>query len=388
LAFGFWPKLRLRLLTKANSNFTVPVFFFNNKKPTTSLFDGHVLEGASNKQLILMIRNLDIPVMKDLRFTVSEVNRWKLLGVVFLLITFHTDAQSYKKSAQVIYHPFYNGIQMITVDSLSNWKFQIGTLEAQYPKGLSWSMTYPSPIANPYIFRDENGEIVSQFNVFDHPFKNSDFTAPNKVENTFLCCQRGYGEIERYTYSPFVPVYRSCENGSLKNINDTYTPKKTGLIIHSENGIGLIDSLGTLLLEPLYEDIKSRDTLFLLTENNETRLTDIDFQEIISRRYTYMFFFNQGLIYVSDSSKYGFIDCTGKVICQQLYSTISYFKNGIAMVQRDGLWGFLNTEGKEIIPTIYDSVHEFDLETNTALVQKGKEFYYINVAGEKVGNYK
>lgn len=94
---------------------------------------------------------------------------------------------------------------------------------------------------------------------------------------------------------------------------------------------------------------------------------------------------SEGLACIKKDGKYGYIDCTGKMVIATEYDWVHPFSEGLADVKRDGKMGFIDQLGEVIIPFEYDSTYGFEgFVEGLARVKKGKKWGMINKANEIV----
>ncbi len=126
-----------------------------------------------------------------------------------------------------------------------------------------------------------------------------------------------------------------------------------------ELSYGFIDTLGNVILPPIYTDA---DTWFYRS---------MRFAEVLV---------------VAKDGKYGFFDYKGKGLAPLKYQSIWDFREGLVRVYFEGKAGYVNKEGKEIIPSIYEEAHDFSL--GMALVKKDGEYGWIDTKGLTVIPFK
>lgn len=81
----------------------------------------------------------------------------------------------------------------------------------------------------------------------------------------------------------------------------------------------------------------------------------------ISKQYSTVTHFSEGLCVVGHGGKYGVIDSLGhEVIPLQYRNAKAAFSEGVLGVQKDDKWGFIDTSGKVAFPLVYDGVDDFD----------------------------
>lgn len=87
-------------------------------------------------------------------------------------------------------------------------------------------------------------------------------------------------------------------------------------------------------------------------------------------------YFKDGLAIVKKDGKYGAVDRTGQIIIPAQYDWLSPFKNDITTMEQNGKWGVLDRNGKIIIPCLYDSGLRFTENMASALLNDKYGFIY------------
>lgn len=82
------------------------------------------------------------------------------------------------------------------------------------------------------------------------------------------------------------------------------------------------------------------------------------------------------------TSKYGYIDSTGKFAIQASFEKVGNFSGGLAPVQRNGKWGYINKQGDFVIQPQYKEADEF--RNGLALVSMDNRVAYIDTGGNIV----
>ncbi|WP_299462594.1 WG repeat-containing protein [uncultured Microscilla sp.] len=87
--------------------------------------------------------------------------------------------------------------------------------------------------------------------------------------------------------------------------------------------------------------------------------------------------FSEGLVWVHNhyTSKYGFMNRTGKLVVQYIYTQVKNFSEGLAAVKKNGKWGFIDTTGKLIIDNQFESANSFS--EGLAIVEKDNKYGVI-----------
>ena len=98
--------------------------------------------------------------------------------------------------------------------------------------------------------------------------------------------------------------------------------------------------------------------------------------------------FRGGYAIVSNGKKYGIVDVKGNVICPIKYDAIesNYSEHypDLALVRNGQKYGLVDKKGKEVVKVEYDEIGP--VSGGTMLVRQGKEQFYIDTNGDKVGD--
>ncbi|MCB0508912.1 MAG: WG repeat-containing protein [Bacteroidetes bacterium] len=96
--------------------------------------------------------------------------------------------------------------------------------------------------------------------------------------------------------------------------------------------------------------------------------------------------FHNGRAYIKDfySTRYYFIDKTGKKIDNNLYDAVANFSDEMAVVRNGNKIGFVDTTGKLVIPYKYDLATNF--YNGISMVKEGNLYYTINKKGKHTTN--
>ncbi|PJZ67682.1 hypothetical protein CH371_06685 [Leptospira wolffii] len=154
-----------------------------------------------------------------------------------------------------------------------------------------------------------------------------------------------------------------------------------------ENLWGLLDLQGNIVLNPEYSYISTNPTGYWSVHEKgyETYLFTPEGKLYPMTRNGISSWgeFSEGLASVgSNSTNYGFIDVTGKLVIPQEFSNVGSFSEGLASAQKNGTkWGYIDKTGDFIIEPKFDSV--FNFHNGLAIVEENKRFGII----DKNGNY-
>jgi WG containing repeat len=110
---------------------------------------------------------------------------------------------------------------------------------------------------------------------------------------------------------------------------------------------------------------------------------------VIAPKYVTATYFFEGVdkAWVYLDSKFALINKKGEMIISFKYSYVNFFQEGMAVVAIDtkfmeagGKYGFVDKNGKEVIPLIYDYAEEFT--NGKAKVKKGDKEFFIDKTGK------
>lgn len=108
---------------------------------------------------------------------------------------------------------------------------------------------------------------------------------------------------------------------------------------------------------------------------------------IIEPKYDYVSFFENGLAVVSEKSKYGIIDQTGKIVLELKYNLLVQTKSSQYYVFDNGMLmqGLINLKGDTVIPPVYEWIIPLDSNYYRCMYQK--EMSLIDKRGKLLGQF-
>jgi WG containing repeat len=272
------------------------------------------------------------------------------------------------------YYKFYNGIQMVEFDYLSAYHRRVNYLEQAQPRALSWEMLLGPPHSNVYLFRNESGEIVKQYGDYDSTKFLSVKESLTKVKphNSFyaqLGSTLGFSQVTT-RYFPYYLI------GDQSN--------------STQRNLGLIDSLGNIVLPQAYNVIWKHNKIFITRKDSINELRDIYLRIRFSSHEHVLqpAQFHRGFGDVKKDNKWGLIDSTGKIIVSCKYDMVinSFNESGLAKVSKNRLIGFIDTTGKEVIKCKYESVGDF--KEGLLSTRYREKWGYIDRKGNKIISHK
>lgn len=306
------------------------------------------------------------------------------------------------------YYKFYNGIQMIEFDYLTAYHRRLNYLERTRPRALEWSMVLGSPPSNVYVFRNERGKIVKQYGDIDKS-KLLSVQESLKIAKTHNAFGLQLGTVRRglkttTRYFPYYLIGREFDDIS--------------------GGVGLIDSLGDVVLPQEYDVIWKNDNIFITRKGNTNELRDINlkvkfssdefrlqpaqfhigFADIIKDNKKGLMdsvgkiivpceydmivgaFNDLGLARVVKKGKVGFVNTNGNLVIECMYQNAGDFKEGLLSVRLNGKWGYIDANGKTIIPHIYHNGSSFKEGVVSLAKKDGNQllFGFIDKEGNEV----
>ncbi|MEM9847235.1 MAG: WG repeat-containing protein [Bacteroidota bacterium] len=112
---------------------------------------------------------------------------------------------------------------------------------------------------------------------------------------------------------------------------------------------GLMDTLGHIAVDALYEDIG---------------------------------IFSENRLAVKQEGRWGFTNTNGKLIIPCRFQQVHAFSNGLAAAKKDGQWGFIDLQGNTVLPFQYGKVGNF--KEGMVWVRTSEGIQYINAKGQKM----
>lgn len=246
------------------------------------------------------------------------------------------DKYSPPKKLDTIYYPFYDDVQMIKVadplDSYYNPTFiksnHFNNSEDVYPI---------------YLFRNKKGKIISEFNTIDRKFNYSKLKKVNEINkpetHNFRFKHTQKHEAKYWGQLGLYPIY--LKKGS-KNQFDTYT--------------GLIDTMGRIIVEPLFDHIECKDSVLIVTREG----------------------------------KFGILSVYGKEIAPPIYESFDFENTyqDLILVKKNGLYGMIDKKNNLLIPFEYDHIAKSKYQPSLYEIRKGLDWQFYNPRNKTIGKLK
>lgn len=120
---------------------------------------------------------------------------------------------------------------------------------------------------------------------------------------------------------------------------------------------GVIDPKGNYLLQPVFDDLDTDGSLYLVKINGLWGWHNAQNEPVIPAQFTDAYpFRGSKLAAAKNGSKWGYINANGKFVIAPQYDFAFGFDGKLALVEMNGKYGFINQLGQYIIDTIYDHV--------------------------------
>lgn len=250
-----------------------------------------------------------------------------------------------KKGPNTIYYPFYNGIQMIEIDYNNYEKARVDFEDAIRPINSIRPRNYGH---NTIIVRNEKGEILHQYNLRSAPFKASDFIAFDKPMLTLTHLEKITSRHEAKSNYPSYGAYR--------------------YYVTENNKAGVIDTLGTPVLEVIYDGIQSYNYNYKL--NSYTTMIGFRNEEAqTSNSYT-----------MQRNGKWGFKN--DNITIEPEYEALLPLKENVLRIKKANQFGLINYKEETLLAPLYSDLlykNDFYLYTKSALENQNQNAIYYGI---------
>ncbi|GAA4070760.1 hypothetical protein GCM10022389_14980 [Flavobacterium cheonanense] len=242
-----------------------------------------------------------------------------------------------KKGPNTIYYNFYNGIQMIEIDYNNYEKARIAHEDMIRPISSIRRINYGH---NTIILRNKNGELLHQYNLRGKTFKSTDFLPSEKCITVSHASRLDANYIAKTNY-PFYGKYN--------------------FYVTENNKVGIIDTLGTPILEVVYDAILSYGDNYNL--NSYVMFDTRNDREDETCFYT-----------IKRDGKWGFK--SDKLAIEPKYEELIPLKKDVFKIKKNTKYGLINYKEESLIEPIY-----------TDLIYKNDFYLYTNDAIENIDRY-
>lgn len=157
---------------------------------------------------------------------------------------------------------------------------------------------------------------------------------------------------------------------------------------------GAVKLTGEIICEPYYDDIRIDDNYLIVKKGDKCGLMNVNGDMVLDTVYDDILSPTEGLIAIKTKIKYqfyslwGFVDLNGEIKIRPRFEKVGKFYAGRAKYEKDDRYGFIDKEGREIVPPLYSYVKDFDEEKQKAEVHIGEYYNYINLNGGLLTDWK
>lgn len=131
------------------------------------------------------------------------------------------------------------------------------------------------------------------------------------------------------------------------------------IIVNADNKQGVISTTGTILIEPIYDQVKylGSTNLFAVKQNNTWKLIDIQEKKIIiDSGYEDFIETKSDNIIIKKDGKYGLITKTNEQKIEPQYEDLKIAFSIYYIAKKDGKYGVINLENETVIPFEYKNM--------------------------------
>jgi len=124
---------------------------------------------------------------------------------------------------------------------------------------------------------------------------------------------------------------------------------------------GLIDTLGQLAVNAVYEEIGSfAEGRLAVKRDGRWGYVDREGQELIPCQFAEVRNFSEGLAAVRRDKNWGFIDLQGKEVIAFHFEKLGDFQDGLAWAKQDKRVGYIDSTAQFIISPAFEQAHNFE----------------------------
>jgi hypothetical protein len=236
---------------------------------------------------------------------------------------------------------------MVEIDYLSSFYKEVNRLEIEQPRALQWESVIGPPPENVYLFRDENAEVILQYGKINH--KNIRLLDVQKAEQLIKPHSQRQHQYNEFITGPIASHYFPYY---VIGIPNRYSP---------ETKIGLIDSLGKVVLKKEYQGIYKGDQTFITVKGKRYELRDLNLNLLTSSSKYQMYHDPKfkNYVVIKRDDKIGLMQSDGKIFIPAKYDMFlnGFNADGLMVVYKGGLHGLVNDKGKVIIPPKYKNLY-------------------------------
>lgn len=185
------------------------------------------------------------------------------------------------------------------------------------------------------------------------PCDYDEILALASVRNEFLIKKAGNTGLVNEKGQTIIPTQYKAILTLKEGYNSEY------IIVNEDNKYGVINTTGTVLVEPKYDDVKyvNSSTMFAIKEAGVWKLFNTENSNIIiDGGYDDIVEAKNDSITIVKEGKYGIIDANKEEKVTPQYDDLKYVFSIYYIAKKDGKFGIINLENEEIIPFEYTNM--------------------------------
>lgn len=245
-----------------------------------------------------------------------------------LIVLLYSWSSSATPTYDTIYHPVYDGKQLVELKSPSYSTSLKGFVQVD--------QTTKAEGQGKYLIRDASGNFLVKYNDFDNSLD------PKKLKSV-RASQTNLKAHHLKTKN--TASYIGMDDSGFNIVYPVFTclPNDNGQCLSMK--FGLLDSLGTLVIPIEFDQISWTDSVFITQKNDAYSLYSDQFKLLLSD-YQLIEYMNQqhDHLLLKKNNQYGLIHRSGKFLLPMEFETIrsSKYMYGKYEFLKDGLWGFVD----------------------------------------------
>lgn len=185
------------------------------------------------------------------------------------------------------------------------------------------------------------------------PCEYDEIVALTSIRNEFLIKKAGNIGLVNEKGQSIIPTQYKAILTLKEGYNSEY------IIVNEENKYGVINTTGTVLIEPNYEAVKylNSSTMFAIKESGVWKLYDTENSNtIIDGGYDDIVEVKNDNITIIKEGKYGIININKEEKISPQYDDLKYVFSIYYIAKKDGKFGVINSENEEVIPFEYTNM--------------------------------
>ena len=153
--------------------------------------------------------------------------------------------------------------------------------------------------------------------------------------------------------------------------------------VKKDNKWGLINRTGEVICPIIYDHFGQFHRTFIdVTKNGKQGLVDHSGMVILEPNFSYVNWYDSLIHYGNDQNEHFIYDLTTKKTYQHNFGKLIQQENGLSFYLKDNKYGLVNAQGKLLLPAQFDKVRAF--RNNFALVELNGKYGLIDHNGKIV----